>query len=198
MDDRINDIHLRLIKFFKDNENQEATFEQLSKEFTYDEIIDLVKTDPLAPVLTKFVYKMDKPQEFYEYLDGILNDPKTPNYEKRDLLFIASEDYLIEVIKKDKTDRSYHRYFRTDEYRLKAMKLQKIKNVDYLYTEYITVLDDENLKVKLLGKIFFASKSSILSSIKDDKLKEKLIPKYLKYADKLICNLADENMRIYY
>lgn len=60
MDERINDIHLRLIKFFREHENEEVTFEQFSKEFSYEEILDFVKADPLAPILTKYVYPMEK------------------------------------------------------------------------------------------------------------------------------------------
>ena len=63
MDERINDIHLRLIKFFREHENEEVTFEQFSKEFSYEEILDFVKADPLAPILTKYVYPMEKTKE---------------------------------------------------------------------------------------------------------------------------------------
>ena len=100
-------------------------------------------------------------------------------------MYIASEEYLLKRLKKsgERIENRFQHYFRTDENRLKALKLRNVKKDGYAYIDFIESLDDDNLKVEFLRKTFIADREEIIRSIKDEKIREKLIPKYLKYAD---------------
>lgn len=200
MDERINDIHLRLIKFFKEHENKEVTFEQLSKEFSYEEIIDFSMECHYSPLFKEYIQPMKKSKDFTDTIESRVLDPNIPEHEKRDLLFLVSEEFLLDFInsKGSKINRSYYQYFRTDEYRLKAASLKNVRKNEHLYIDFIKSLDDDRKKLEYLKKVFIGYRETIIQSIKDDKLKEELIPKHIKYADLLIRDLSNEDMRIYY
>lgn len=63
MEDRINDIHLRLNKFFNENEN--PTFEQLMQEFSNEEIMDFTIERHYTIIFKKFLHPLPKPKQFY-------------------------------------------------------------------------------------------------------------------------------------
>ena len=195
----IKNLNLRLLNFLRDTEGKDLSFSDVKEFFSYSELIRILESSSYQTKLINILKQTGIPQELQEIID---ENTKTMFEEERaeEYISLASDETLLECISKMKEEHptDYIYSLKTDEARLKALNMRTVKKNKYHINAVIGSFDDDNLKLKYISLVEKDDIGYIISSIKDEKLRNQLIDKYPANSSTIISEMKNEDMRIYY
>lgn len=193
-------LNLRVLNFLRDTEGKDFSFDDVKESFSYNELITILRDG--NHYVKEFVNKLET-IEFDPDFQAIIDERSRICIEEErhgEYLNFASGDVILSAIEEFKPENIYHyvSFLKTDEDIIRALQMHIVKKDKDAVGKLVTLLKDDNLKLKYLSRVSKYYYSDIISSITDEKIIPKVIEKYPKESGALISKLENEDMRIYY
>ena len=195
----IKKLNLRFINLLRDYENKNITFDDVSKFFTYEELINMLENSIMSDKLTYILKNMDLPDDFQDLVnESFASKIKEGIFDE--YLSLVSDHIILENLLRPEDEFSEYvlTLLKTDEARINALTLRNVRRDSGRVMILLENMEDDNLKLKYIHLADKYDFYTILSSIKDEKIQEIAIQKYPSYSSYLVSNLKNEEMRIYY
>lgn len=192
-------LNLRLMNLYRDYEGKTLSFDIVNQYFSYNELLRILDASRQKDMLINLLKKLDLSLEFQKIID----QKSVECFERteiNDFMQLASDDVILDCLANMTKEHSeqYGVYLKTDKARIEALNYASIKNNPNSSLFIIMNMDDDDLKIKYMHLVGKNNISSVLSSIKNVKLKENLIDRFPKDSGVLISTLENEEERIYY
>ena len=198
----IKNLNLRVLNFLRDIEGEVFSFKKLNKYFSYSEIIDVLNHSIFKKNLMDNLIKLTLPEDFQNLIDKNSID-KLEKGEYSDCMALTSDEILLKYLLNGKENlRQIVFWLKTDESREKALGLKTVRKNKSAIQRILENFKDENLKIKYLNLVDGNNVAYIVCELKNEDMRIYYYEKYFNdlsnYDKKIIFSTFSADNKIKY
>lgn len=198
----IKNLNLRVLNFLRDIEGEVFSFEKLNKYFSYSEIIDVLNHSIFKKNLIDNLIKLTLPEDFQNLIDKNSID-KLEKGEYSDCMALTSDEILLKYLLNGKENlRQIVSCLKTDESREKALGVKTVRKNKSAIQRILENFKDENLKIKYLNLVDGNNVAHIVCELKNEDMRIYYYEKYFNdlsnYDKKIIFSTFSADNKIKY